>query len=359
MLRYLTAGESHGKCLVAILEGMVAGLKVEPKEIDKQLARRQGGIGRGARMKLEKDKVKILSGLRKQKTIGSPIAMTIDNKDFSIDRLAAITKPRPGHADLAGGMKFAAKDLRDCLERSSARETAARVAVGTVCRIFLKSFGIGVSSRLTMLGGIYIDSDGKKVDSQARNLIKKRVSAAKAKGDTLGGAFEVIAKGVPAGLGSFVQHDRRLDALLALSMMSIQAEKAGEIGSGIEMSVRLGSQVHDEIFYSKQKGFYRLSNNAGGLEGGVTNGEPVIITGFMKPISTLGRPLSSVDIKTKRGCKASVQRHDVCAVEACGVVAEAAACLELAKAMLEKFGGDSLTETLRNCDAYRRVCRKY
>jgi len=359
MLRYLTAGESHGKCLVAILEGMVAGLKVEAKEIDKQLARRQGGIGRGARMKIEKDKVKILSGLRKQKTIGSPIAMTIDNKDFSIDRLAAITKPRPGHADLAGGMKFAAKDLRDCLERSSARETAARVAMGTVCRMFLKSFGINVSSRLTMLGGIYIDNDGKRVDSKARNLIKKRVSAAKAKGDTLGGAFEVIAKGVPTGLGSFVQYDKRLDALLALSVMSIQAVKAVEIGSGIEMSRRLGSEVHDEILYSKQKGFYRSSNNAGGTEGGVTNGEPVIVRGFMKPISTLGRPLSSVDIKTKRGCKATVQRHDVCAVEACGVVAEAAVCFELAKAVLEKFGGDSLTETLRNCDAYKKVCKKY
>ena len=348
MLRYLTAGESHGKCLVAILEGMVAGLKLDKEEINHQLARRQAGVGRGARMKIEKDKVCILSGLRNKKTIGSPIALEIENKDFSINRLTSITKPRPGHADLAGGLKFLTKDLRDCLERSSARETAARVAVGSICRIFLKRFGIIITSRLLMLGGVH-----------SKKTITQKIKEAKKKGDTLGGAFEVVAKGLPAGLGSFSQYDRRLDARLALAIMSIQAVKAVEIGEGIKIAEKLGSEVHDEVFYSKKDGFYRRTNNAGGLEGGVTNGEPVIIKGYMKPISTLSAPLASVDIKTKKPCKASIERHDTSAVEACSVVAEAAVCFELARGFLEKFGGDSILEATQNYKQYLKASSKY
>jgi len=332
---------------------MVAGLKVNRLEVDAQLARRQKGPGRGGRMKIEKDKVRILSGLRNEKTIGSPIAVQIKNKDFSINRLAAVSKPRPGHADLAGALKFGTHDVRDCLERSSARETAARVAVGSICRILLKKFGIKVASKVLALGCIELRG------AQSAKDVKDMIKEARKAGDTLGGVFEVAASGVPAGLGSYVQHDRKLDGRLAAAVMSIQAVKAVEIGAAFENSMKFGSEVHDIIFYTKSSGFSHVTNNAGGLEGGVTNGEPVIVRGYMKPIATLSAPLESVDLKTKKPVRASVQRHDTCAVEACGVVAEAGVCFEIANAILEKFGGDSLTETRRNYDAYLKACRKF
>lgn len=349
MLRYLTAGESHGECLIAVLEGMVAGLGVDKKFIDAQLRLRQQGIGRGARMKIEKDQARILSGLRKGRTIGSPIAMMIKNKDFSIDRLPVVVCPRPGHADLAGAIKYDRDDIRDILERSSARETAARVSVGAVCKIFLKEFGINVSSKVTMIGGVSSDLD----------MMKQRISSALSRCDTIGGVFEVAAKGVPCGLGSFTQADRRLDGRLAAALMSIQAIKGVEIGLGFEYAKKFGSQVHDAIYYEKSKGFYRHTNNAGGIEGGVSNGQPIIARCAMKPIATLLKPLDSVNIKTKKPTKATVERSDVCAVFSAGIVGEAAVAFEIANAMIEKFGGDSLDETKRNFDGYLKQVKGF
>ena len=350
MLRYLTAGESHGKCLVAILEGMVSGLGLDKGFVDKELARRQMGFGRGDRMKIEKDVVEILSGARKGQTIGSPIALMIKNKDFSIDRLAAITCPRPGHADLSGALKYNRKDIRDILERSSASETAARVAVGAVCKLFLKEFKVDVVSRVIMIGGL---------PAVQKKLAADRIISAKRKGDTLGGVFQVTATGVPCGLGSFAQSDRRLNARLAGAIMSIQAVKGVEFGLGFESAKRLGSEVHDAIYYDKAKAFFRKTNNSGGIEGGVTNGQPIVIKCAMKPISTLAVPLDSVNIKTKRPDKAAVERSDTCAVFAAGVVAEAVVAIELADAVLEKFGGDSLGETRRNFEGYIKQVKNY
>ena len=338
MLRYLTAGESHGESLVAILEGMVSGLKINSEFINNELKRRQSGFGRGARMKIEKDKAKILSGLRKGRTIGSPISLMIKNKDFSIDRLPVITCPRPGHADLAGAVKYNSSDIRDILERASARETAARTAVGAICKLFLAEFDIDIKSRVIMTGN---------------------VASAKKKGDTVGGIFEVKAAGVPVGLGSFVQSDKRLGARLAAALMSIQAIKGVEIGLGFEYAKKFGSEAHDAIYYKKANGFYRLTNNAGGIEGGVSNGEPIIARCAMKPIATLLKPLASVDIKTKKHTKATVERSDVCAVFPAGVVGEAAVAFEIANAMVEKFGGDSLGEAKRNFDGYIKQVKNF
>lgn len=354
MLRYLTAGESHGECLSAILEGIVAGLKIDKKFIDNELARRQLGFGRGARMKIEKDEVKILSGLRKGETIGSPIALLVKNKDFSIDKLPAVSCPRPGHADLAGAIKYNRADLRDILERSSARETAARTAVGAICKLLLAEFAIEIKSSIVMIGGVNVGANG-----HSPLLMQERIATALKRRDTVGGIFELTATGVPVGMGSYVQYDRRLSARLAAGLVSIQAIKGVEIGLGFESAKRFGSEVHDAIFYDTKKGFYRKTNNAGGLEGGVSNGQPIILRCAMKPISTLLNPLASVDIKTKRPVKASVQRSDICAVSSAAVVAEAVVAFELANAMCEKFGGDSLGETKRNFDGYIKQVKNF
>ncbi|MFA4858362.1 MAG: chorismate synthase [Candidatus Margulisiibacteriota bacterium] len=329
MLRYLTAGESHGKSLVTILEGIPAHLPLLAKDIDVDLARRQVGPGRGGRMKIEKDLVEILSGVRKNKTIGSPIAMLIPNKSTEFFN-QPVTTPRPGHADLAGVLKYSFDDARNVLERASARETAARVAVGAVCKKLLAQFNISIGSKV-------IHVCGAKTAKEIAALVEK----ARRAGDTLGGVFEIVAKGVPAGLGSYVQYDRRLDGRIALSLMSIPAIKGVGIGLGFEVACRKGSEAHDAIFYEKG-GYYHKTNHAGGLEGGVTNGEDIIVRAAMKPISTLLRPLQSVDLKTKKPASAHVERSDIEAVEAAAVVGEAALAFEIARALLDKFGCDSL-----------------
>lgn len=341
MLRFLTAGESHGKALVAILEGMVSGLRLDKRRIDLELARRKQGGGRGGRMKLEDDKVEILSGIKGGFTLGSPLALLIENKDYKIEELPRVYCPRPGHADLAGSIKYGFSDIRNVLERASARETAARTAVGAVCKIFLEQFKIKINSSIVSIGGEF----------EATTINKKIKEAIDAR-DTLGGIFEVKALGLPIGLGSYVHYDRRLSARLASAVMSIPAIKSVEFGLGFGYAVEFGSCVHDAIFYEKGKGYFRKTNNAGGLEGGVTNGEPLIIRACMKPISTLGNPLASVNIATKKLAKAAVERYDTCAVEAAGVIAEGVVALELAGAFLEKFGGDSLAETRQNFNNY-------
>lgn len=367
MLRYLTAGESHGRSLVTIVEGMPSGLKLDEDLINKDLARRQKGYGRSARMKIERDEVEIISGVKAGMSLGSPITLIVHNKDFSIERLPVVTLPRPGHADLAGMMKYDFKDARCVLERASARETTARVAAGGLSKLLLNEFNIEIISHVTGIG--CAQSSGKGLSfSEIKNRAQRSpvscadkkseagminaIDEAKRKGDTLGGVFEVIIKGAPAGLGSYVEYDLRLDGLLAQAVMSIQAVKGVEIGNGIRMSGAFGSQFHDEIFYSKNKGFFRKRNNAGGLEGGITNGEMVVVHGYMKPIATLSSALRSVETRTKKASIASVERHDICAVPACAVVAEAACAFEIAKAMREKFGGDSLREMKRNYVGY-------
>jgi len=349
MLRYLTAGESHGKFLLGILEGMPAGLKVDKGIINLELKRRQSGFGRGARMAIETDTIQILAGLRKGITIGSPIALLIENKDSSIDSLPAITRPRPGHADLAGALKYDRHDIRDILERASARETAMRVAVGGVCKMLLDEFGIRIASHVVEIGG---------TSSSDKAMLKKVEKCSKI-GETLGGIAEITATGVPVGLGSYSQSDRRLNGRIAGAMMSIQAIKGVEIGLGFAAARLLGSKVHDEIIFDKRSGFSHKTNNAGGLEGGMTNGEPIIVRIAMKPIATLGRPLSTIDIKTKRKVEAQVERHDICAVHAASVVGEAVLALEVAKAMAEKFGGDSLREMKRNFDGYIKQIKSF
>jgi len=341
MLRFLTAGESHGEALVGILEGMPSGLKVDRAFIDNELKRRQQGHGRGNRMKIENDHAKILSGLKGGLTIGSPIALLIQNKDFSIDKLPEVKNVRPGHADLVGILKYGFKDARPVLERSSARETAMRVAIGAVCKLLLQGFKIRVSSHVIMIGG-----------AESKDKMKEKIDNAKAKKDTLGGSFEVVIKGVPVGLGSYVHSDRRLDARLAAAIMSIPAIKAVEIGNAIESSKKLGSKVHDEIFYSKAKGIYRKTNNAGGIEGGISNGEDIIVRGYMKPISTLMKGLNTIDISTKEPSTSATERSDVCAVPAASLIGEAVCAFVIANALLEKFGGDSVLEIKRNYEGY-------
>jgi chorismate synthase len=358
MLRYLTAGESHGKGLIAILEGMPAGLKLDERAINKQLKRRQQGYGRGGRMKIESDKVEILSGVRKNITIGSPIAVFIKNKDFTIDKLPPVTCPRPGHADLAGMLKYNTDDARDILERASARETAARTAIGAICRIFLKEFKIDVFSHTRYIADIEADTDDmplKKIkekasesclncaDKESEALMVKRIDHAKKTGDTLGGGFEIIGLNIIPGLGSHAHYDRKLDARLALELASIQAIKGIEFGSGFSGTQLPGSAFHDEIII-KGRSVLRRTNNAGGIEGGISNGEPLRISCAMKPIATLMNALSSVDMKTGKVKKASTERSDVCAVPAAAVVAENVTCFVLAQAVLEKFGGDSMKE---------------
>jgi len=331
MLRYLTAGESHGRALLAILEGMPAGLGVKVSRINQEMRRRQEGYGRGKRMQIEKDKVEILSGLKNNLTLGSPIGILIKNRDFSIERLPKVIRPRPGHADLAGLLKYGFCDIRPVLERASARETAARVAIGAICKIFLEGFRIRIASRVLAIGG-----------SSNKVQIRKVIDQAREKKDTVGGIFQVRAKGVIPGLGSYVQPDRRLDSCFIQAIASIPGIKAVEVGLGFGYADKLGSQVHDAIYYSRSKGFYRKTNNAGGIEGGVSNGEDIVLSACMKPISTLLAPLDSVDIKTKKKARASIERSDICVVEAAGVIAEALVAIELARAFLDKFGSDAL-----------------
>ncbi len=374
MLRFLTAGESHGECLVGILEGMPSGLKIEKPEINQELSRRQKGYGRGLRMKIEKDKVKILSGLRKDKTIGSPIALLIQNRDFKIDTLPAVLCPRPGHADLAGALKYNTKDIRDVLERASARETAMRVAIGAICKAFLQKFKIEIISHVVKIGGVYARTEKLSfnqirqkaaksgtgcADNSAGQKMLREIDRAKATGDSLGGVFELIATNLPFGLGSYSHWERRLDAKIAQALMSIPAVKGVEIGAGFLGATLRGSQVHDAIFYAKGEGFFRKTNRAGGLEGGMSNGEPLVVRCAMKPIATLKRPLSSVNIRTKQRVKAGVERADVCAVPAASVVGEASLAFCLAEAWLEKFGGDSLTEISRNYQGYLKQIKTF
>ena len=374
MLRYLTSGESHGKCMLTILDGLPAGLLVKKSLIDAELSKRMFGYGRGKRMSIESDKVIVLSGLRKDRTIGSPVALSIENIDQSIDRLPAVTDPRPGHADLAGALKYNTKDARDILERASARETVARVASGAIAKILLKEFGINVMSHVVRIGRIEAKTRGlgarqietiaakspvRCADPAASRLMQREIDEASASGDSLGGVFEIIISGVPAGLGSHTQWDRKLDARLAMAVMSIQAIKGVSFGMGFAAASVRGSMVHDEIFFDRSKGFFRKTNNAGGLEGGMTNGADVIIRAAMKPIATLKKPLASVNMKTKKSVSASVERSDSCAVPAAGVVGEGVAALEIAGAIIDKFGGDSVAEMKRNFEGYIKQMRNF
>ena len=331
MLRFLTAGESHGKMLVAILEGMAANMPLSENDINIELQRRQQGPGRSERMKIEKDEVEIVSGVLKGKTIGSPIALLIKNK-AGISGAEVVTKLRPGHADLPGAVKYGQNDIRNILERASARETAARVAVGAVAKRLLSEFKIEVKSKVVEIGG-------EKNQSSWEKLIERATSD----GDSLGGIFEISIINVPVGLGSYVQADRRLNSRLVQAVMSIPAIKGAEIGLGFEAAKRSGSKVHDEIFFEGGK-FKHKTNNAGGIEGGISNGEPIVIRAAMKPIATISKPLRSVDYMSKEPAAAHVERADVCAVHAAAVVGEAVSAFVIADAFLEKFGGDSLEE---------------
>ncbi len=385
MLRYLTAGESHGPALVAVIEGLPAGLALSAAYINTQLARRQGGYGRGARMKIEADMARFLSGVRGGITLGSPVAILIENKDWAnwsqvmapeqdarVDQ-RVVTRPRPGHADLAGVLKYGHGDIRNVLERSSARETAARVAVGAVARKLLAELGMEIIGHVLQIGGVAATVDGLGLaelkeraaasrllcaDHRAEREMIAAIDQARHDGDSLGGIFEIRAAGVPPGLGSHVHWDRKLDARLAAALMSIQAVKGVEVGLGFDASARTGSQVQDEIFYEKGRGFYRRTNQAGGIEGGMSNGEEITLRTAMKPIPTLNRPLQSVDLISKKPLAAAVERSDVCAVPAACVVGEAVTAWELACACMEKFGGDSMEELRRHMDSYLIALRQ-
>jgi chorismate synthase len=366
---------------MGILEGMPAGLLIRITDIDNDLLRRQSGYGRGGRMKIEKDAVKIFTGVRWGRSLGAPIGLMIRNKDWDnwrakmspdaafLNNADPVTRPRPGHADLAGALKYGAADIRNILERSSARETAMRVAIGAVCKRLLEEFGVGVVSHVIAIGGIFTkgeklsvreirrkieNSELRCADYEAEKRMKQRIDEAQRAGDSLGGVFEVIITGAPVGLGSHVHWDRKLDARLSGALMSIQAVKGVEIGSGFGAANLPGSAVHDEIFWTPKNGFFRKTNNAGGIEGGMSNGEDIVMRAAMKPIPTLMKPLRSVDMETKKAFKASVERSDVCAVPAAGVVGEAVAAFEIAAAMIEKFGGDSLDEMKRNFEQYQK-----
>ena len=356
-VRFMDGGESHGARLVGILEGLPAGLKVDSEFVNAELKRRQGGYGRGGRMKIESDKVIFSSGVRFGETLGSPITLIVENKDWANwrEKMSAegepvgekVTNARPGHADLTGAAKYARDDVRDILERSSARETAMRVAAGAVCKIFLRECGIEISSEVLSVGGAVGEAE-----------IKNVIDVAKSDGDTVGGIFEVEIRGVPAGLGSHIQWDKKLDAKFAAALMSIQAIKAVEIGEGFYNAMKFGSEVHDEIFIDDAGKIYRETNRAGGIEGGMTNGEPVILSAAMKPIPTLMKPLRTVDIATKKPATASKERSDTCAIWAAAVVGEAMAAIVTADAIVEKFGGDALCDTLANLQNYRARLRK-
>ncbi|TMV51276.1 chorismate synthase [Paenibacillus mesophilus] len=387
-MRYLTAGETHGPQLTAIVEGLPSNLPLTGEPINEQLARRQKGHGRGKRMQIEKDTAQLVGGVRHGKTTGAPVALVVANNDWkawttvmSIEDVEEgsegkrrVNRPRPGHADLNGGLKYNQKDLRNILERSSARETTVRVAVGAIARQFLAQFGIKIAGQVIRIGetvaqrqDLPIDelirlteeSPVRVVDKAAEALMIAAIDQAKADGDTLGGIVEVIVEGVPVGLGSHVQWDRKLDGRIAQAVVSIQAFKGVEFGIGFEAAERRGSKVHDEILYTEENGFHRGSNRAGGLEGGMTTGEPIIVRGVMKPISTLYKPLASVDIDTKQPFSAQVERSDTCAVPAAGVIMESVVAWEVAKAFMEKFGGDSMEEIRANYENYLAQVGRY
>ena len=388
--QFITAGESHGKGLVAIIEGLSAGLPIDPAFINREIWRRQQGYGRGGRMKIETDEAEILSGVRHGKTLGSPVSILIRNRDFENwqdvmsteprefaddKRARRLTRPRPGHTDLAGGLKYDTHDLRDILERASARETAARVAVGAFAKLLLAEIGTEIASHTAMIGGlprepikatwqqitaIPEDSQLRCVDRETEVKMIALIDATKDAKDTLGGIFEVVARGVVAGLGSHTQWNRKIDGRLAQAIMCIPAVKAVEIGVGIEVSRSTGSQIHDEIGYnSNEHSFTRPTNRAGGIEGGITNGEEIRISGHLKPISTLRKPLASVDVVTKDESAAAFERSDIVAVPAAGVIGEAMVAIVLADAAREKFGGDSLAEMKRNFEGYLEQLKRY
>ncbi len=404
-IRFLTAGESHGRGLVGILEGIPSGLSLSHEDIDKELKRRQTGYGRSSRMKIEQDHAEIISGVRWGQTIGSPISLLIENKDWKNwqegispdikykDSIPPVTRPRPGHADLSGALKYGHTDIRNTLERSSARETAMRVAIGSIAKKFLSEFRINISSFVLQIGSIKTTYDlGQEMelkdffekveispvrcpDEEVSYKMIKLIDRAAQNGDTLGGIFEVVATGIPLGLGTHIQWDRRLDSRLSHALMSIQAIKGIEVGTGFKMAERFGSEVMDEIYYRAQNtesrtqnterraqtkeaktltagGFYRKTNHAGGIEGGISSAMPIVIRAAMKPIPTLKKPLSSVDIITKKPLEATYERSDVCAVPAASVVAEAMVALVIADTFLEKFGGDRIEETKGNFESY-------
>jgi chorismate synthase len=408
-LRYLTSGESHGQALVLTMEGMPSHLPLSAEDIDCDLKRRQQGYGRGGRMKIESDRAQILSGVRWGRTLGSPVSLMIQNRDWTNwekimspegkeDRDVFVTRPRPGHADLSGALKYGHRDLRNVLERSSARETAVRVAAGAIARKFLSEFNISVISYVSEIGGAGIKttdrgaqsadlrtlhkmfkkaeaSPVRSPDKNAEKMMINKIKSAMKRGDTLGGIFEIAVFGVPAGLGSYGHWDRKLNAKLAGSIMGIQAIKGVEIGLGFDMARRLGSEVMDEIFYRAQStehkaptktrqiqtagGFYRKTNNAGGIEGGISNGMPIIVRAAMKPIPTLKSPLSSIDIDTKKKFKAAYERSDTCAVPAASVIGEAVAAIVIADTFLSKFGGDSMDEIRRNYLGYLKQLQDF
>ena len=374
--RFLTAGESHGQCLTAIVEGIPAGLKINLDEMNKDMARRQQGFGRGGRMKIETDRAEFLSGVRFGETMGDPVTIKVANRDWQnwTDRMSVmgeafgdkVTAVRPGHADLTGVLKYDRNDARDILERASARETATRVAVGGLCKQFLKACGIEVVSHVVKIGGIGVDEskiDYAKIgtgdselncyDPEAEEKMKERILSAMQEGDTLGGVFEVIVRGVPLGLGSHIQWDKRLDGKLAWAMMGIQAIKGVEIGAGFQCGELPGSEIHDEMFYDENKKVYRKTNRAGGLEGGMSNGEDIVIRACMKPIPTLMKPLHSIDIGSETEVLACKERSDVCAVSAASVVGEAMAAIVIAEAVTDKFGHDAMVDVLSAMKAYK------
>jgi len=394
MLRYFTAGESHGEALVAFLSGLPAGLKVDQAFLDRELWRRQQGYGRGGRMKIERDTAHILSGVRQGMTIGSPISIQLENRDWKnwqeslpvgegdAARHKRVASPRPGHADLAGALKYNFPEARYVLERASARESAARVAIGALAKIFLRELGIEVLSHVVAAGNAAMHQEVpweqiqalynqeeillNCADKETEQRMKAEVDKVLKTGDSLGGVFEVVAHGAPPGLGTYAQWDERLDALLAGAVMSLQAVKVVEIGSGVTAAASPGSAVHDEIGYGKESisqpgftAFTRSRNNAGGIEGGVSNGQEIRVRGYLKPISTLRRPLQSVDFATRQPVSAAYERSDVCVVPAAGVAAEAMVALTLARCSLEKFGGDSMGETLRNFQGYCVQLKNY
>jgi len=387
-LRYLTAGETHGPQLTAIIEGMPSNLQLDFEELNFQLHRRQKGHGRGRRMQIEKDTANIVGGVRHGRTTGAPIALVVANNDWKHwtsvmnvepieggdEEKRRINRPRPGHADLNGGLKYNLKDLRNVLERSSARETAARVAVGAVARQLLAAFGIKVAGQVIRIGEIEAPPNGlsvdeliarteespvRVVDKETEEKMMAHIDQVKAEGDSIGGIVECIVEGVPVGLGSHVQWDRKLDSRIAGAVVSINAFKGCEIGIGFEAAKLRGSQVHDEIMYEEGRGFYRASNRAGGFEGGMTTGEQIVVRGVMKPIPTLYKPLRSVDIDTKEPFTAQVERSDSCAVPAASVVMEHVVAWEVARAFLEKFGGDSMDEIRRNLESYLEQVGQY
>ncbi len=390
MLRFETAGESHGECLVATLIGMPGGVPISLQCVNRELWRRQQGFGRGGRMKIETDTAEIVAGVRHSKTIGSPIAIIIRNKDWknwtdilpvedldgAEDKKKPVTRPRPGHADLAGSIKYNFHDARYILERASARETTARVAVGAIAKAFLAEFGIWILSHVIQVGDVRLERNAEWqelvdlsakdevllgcVDAETEQRMKQVVDQAYRTGDTVGGIFEVVAHGVPVGLGSHITWDTRLDGRLAQAIVSMQAVKGVEVGFAAEGAAAFGSRVQDTIHYNRdERRFTRGANRAGGLEGGMTNGQDVLVRGYLKPISTLRRPLESVDLETREPALAAYERSDICVVPAAGVIGEAMVAIVLAQAMLEKFGGDSLLETRRNFEGYMEQVKNF